>query len=157
MITVRHATLDDSSDVLIWRNDPLAIKTSINESSVSDKEHAKWFPQTLDSDQFVHLLGEVTDVDGGIRKIGVCRFDRKANNQWRISINLNPAFRGQGLSEAFLGQSIAFWAYNAKPQRVTLVAEVRQENFASVKIFERNGFESVAVSAGVLRMLREFG
>lgn len=157
MITVRHATLDDSSDVLIWRNDPLAITMSINEISVSDKEHAKWFPQTLDSDQCVHLLGEVTDVDGGIRKIGVCRFDREAETRWRISINLNPTFRGQGLSKPFLGQSIAFWEDNTKPQRVTLVAEVRETNVASFKIFERNGFESVAVSAGVLRMLREFG
>ena len=157
MITVRRATLDDSFDVLIWRNDPLAITMSINQSSVSDEEHAKWFPQTLNSDQCVHLLGEVTDVDGGIRKIGVCRFDRKANNQWRISINLNPAFRGQGLSKPFLRQSIAFWADITKPQRVTLVAEVRETNVASVKIFERNGFKSVALSAGVLRMLREFG
>ena len=157
MITVRQATLDDSIDVLLWRNDPLAITMSINQSSVSAKEHAKWFPRTLDSDQCVHLLGEVTDVDGGIRKIGVSRFDREAKTQWKISINLNPAFRGQGLSEGFLGRSIAFWANNAKPQRVTLVAEVRQENFASVRIFERNGFESVALSAGVRQMLREFG
>ena len=157
MITVRHATLDDSIDVLLWRNDPLAITMSINHSSVSAKEHAKWFPQTLNSDQCVHLLGERDDLYGGILKIGVCRFDRKANNQWRISINLNPAFRGQGLSEAFLGRSITFWADNVKPQRVTLLAEVQETNVASIKIFERNGFESVALSAGVRQMHREFG
>ena len=157
MFTVRQATLDDSNDVLVWRNDPLAIKVSINQSSVTDEEHAKWFLETLNSDRCVHLIGEITEADTEPRKIGVCRFDREASIQWRVSINLNPVFRGQGLSETFLGQSIAFWKDRIQPGRVTLVAEVREMNVASVKIFERNGFESVAESAGVRRMLRKFG
>ena len=157
MITVREATLDDSNDVLVWRNDPLAIKMSINRSSVSGEEHAKWFLETLNSDRCVHIIGEVNDADTGRRKIGVCRFDREASNQWRVSINLNPAFRGQGLSETFLSQSIALLKNRIQPERVTLLAEVRETNVSSVTIFERNGFESVAESAGVRRMLREFG
>ena len=157
MITVRQATLDDAADVLLWRNDSLAIEMSINQSSVSDEEHAKWFPETLNSDRCIHLLGEVTDAHTELRKIGACRFDREANNQWWVSINLNPAFRGQGLSGTFLGQSIAFWKEHTDAQQVTLVAEVWEKNAASVKIFERNGFESVALSVGVHRMLREFG
>ena len=157
MITVRQATLDDSFDVLIWRNDSLAIEMSINQASVSEDEHAKWFPKTLNSDQCVHLLGELTGTDTSLRKFGVCRFDREADNRWRVSINLNPAFRGQGLSEMFLGQSINFWRDQIQPDRVALLAEVREKNLASVKIFKRNGFESVFVSAGVSRMLREFG
>ena len=157
MFTVRQATPDDSNDVLLWRNDPLAIKMSINRSSVSDEEHAKWFLETLNTDRCVHLIGEVTDADTERQKIGVCRFDRQANNEWRVSINLNPAFRGQGLSETFLSQSIALLKNRIQSEGVRLLAEVRGMNVASAKIFERNGFESVAVSAGVRRMLREFG
>ena len=157
MFTVRQATLDDSNDVLLWRNDPLAIKMSINRSSVSKEEHAKWFLETINSDRCVHIIGEINDADAGRRKIGVCRFDREASNQWRVSINLSPAFRGKGLSEKFLSQSIALLKTRIQPEQVILLAEVREKNVASVKIFERNGFESVAESVGIRRMLREFG
>ena len=157
MIRVRPATREDSNDVLVWRNDPVAIEMSISQSSVSDEEHARWFSDTLNSERCVHLVGEVKDADAQLRKIGVCRFDREPNNQWRVSINLNPAFRGQHLSETFLGQSIAFWKDQNRPERIELVAEVREQNIASVIIFERNGFESMPASAGVRRLLREFG
>lgn len=141
----------------MWRNDPLAIEMSINRNSVSEENHAMWFPATLNSDLCVHLIGEMPGANAELLKIGVCRFDREATIQWKVSINLNPAFRGHGLSEAFLGKSIVFWEDYIQPGRATLVAEAREENAASVKIFKRNGFESEAESAAIIRMLRKFG
>ncbi len=157
MITVRGASLEDSDEVLLWRNDPLAIAMSTSSTEVSAKQHAKWFPTTLNSDATVHVIGESTLPHEERQKIGVCRFDRQLNNLWKISINLNPAVRGQGLSEELLRLSIGFWANRVNPSNERLFAEVRPENPASIRIFERNGFIRWAESGRPIRMFREFG
>jgi RimJ/RimL family protein N-acetyltransferase len=157
VITVRQATLEDSDEVLLWRNDPLAIAMSTSSTEVSAKQHAKWFPTTLNSDTCVHVIGESTGPHEESKKIGVCRFDREEGNQWRVSINLNPAVRGRGLSEELLRLSIAFWGNRIKPSDDRLFAEVLPENPASIKIFERNGFKRWAESGRTIPMFREFG
>ncbi len=154
---VRCATFLDSSDILEWRNDPLSIEMSMDQDRVPEEKHAKWFPTTLQSDFCVHVIGEITRSGEELCKIGVCRFEMEALDRWKASINLNPAFRGLGLSEEFLSHSIVFWAACVQMHDVVLVAEVRKENQPSAKIFRRNGFETVAQSNGIIRMIREFG
>ena len=155
MVTVRRATLEDSTDVLLWRNDRLSVKMSLSGIEVTPRIHEQWFPSTLNSDDHVHLIGEFAKPDDGIEKLGVCRFDRQQTNRWIVSINLNPNLRGRGLSGKFLGQGIEFLNSCLASKNVTLVAEIREQNAPSVKIFQENGFVRVGKLAGVIYMERK--
>lgn len=157
MFILRQASLDDSADVLLWRNDPLTVKMSICKQEVRLAEHEEWFASTLNGEACVHVIGEITGPDRKTQKIGVCRFDLQENNQWTVSINTNPAFRRIGKSEEFLRRAITYLGAAVRSNEGTMVAVVREENTASVKIFRRNGFEPVVASAGVIRMVRELG
>lgn len=152
---VRYASFEDSDDILKWRNHYLSIEMSVTQDKVSAEQHAAWYPATINSSEFVHLIGELGGSDQKSQKVGVCRFDRQESSQWRVSINMNPAFRGKGLSEDLLRHSVSFWANHIDVTAVRLVAEIRKKNAASIKIFERNGFEPADSSVEFLQMVRK--
>jgi RimJ/RimL family protein N-acetyltransferase len=123
---VRKATKADALDVLSWRNDPLTRSMSRTPGEVEDAPHLAWFEKALGDPRRTLLIGEL---DG--QKIGMVRFDH--GEEIQVSININPACRGRGLSHALLTQSMS-WV------RGTLVAEIRPENLASQRLFEHAGF-----------------
>lgn len=155
MLTVRLATPEDMTDVLVWRSDPLAIKMSLSGTEVSAEEHRQWFPRTLDNDEHVHLIGEFVTSGGKVEKVGVCRFDRQELNRWIVSINLKPSVRGRGLSGAFLDQAIRYLKSSLPSSKLTLAAEIKKQNIPSMKIFQRNGFQPVRRLLGTVQMERE--
>jgi RimJ/RimL family protein N-acetyltransferase len=123
---VRKATRADAPDVLSWRNDPLTRSMSRAQDEVEEAPHLDWFEKALRDPSRTLLIGEL---DG--QKIGMVRFDH--GDEIEVSININPACRGKGLSRALLTQSMA-WV------RGTIVAEIRPENLASRRLFEHAGF-----------------
>ena len=78
----------------------------------------------------------------------MCRFDVSANGGTaEASINLNPAFRGQGLSTEVLQASIErFHSDVGSP--LPLTATIRPANTASIHIFLAAGFTEVGSAAG---------
>jgi RimJ/RimL family protein N-acetyltransferase len=123
---VRKATKADALDVLSWRNDPLTRSMSRAPDEVGQASHLEWFEKALGDPSRTLLIGEL---DG--QKIGMVRFDH--GEETEVSININPACRGQGLSHALLTESMT-WVCG------TLVAEIRPENLASQRLFEHAGF-----------------
>jgi RimJ/RimL family protein N-acetyltransferase len=123
---VRKATKADALDVLAWRNDPLTRSMSRTPDEVEEAPHLDWFEKALRDPSRTLLIGEL---DG--QKIGMVRFDH--GEETEVSINLNPACRGKGLSQVLLTESMA-WV------RGTIVAEIRPENLASQRLFEHAGF-----------------
>ena len=154
-VLVRCVSFEDSNDILKWRNDSLSIGMSVTQERVSEEQHATWFPTTINSSECVHLIGELVASDQKPHKVGVCRFDRTKSHEWRVSINMNPAFRGKGLSEKLLSHSVLFWVNHIDARNVILVAEIKKKNAASFRIFERNGFEPADSSADVIEMIRK--
>jgi RimJ/RimL family protein N-acetyltransferase len=123
---VRKATKADALDVLSWRNDPLTRSMSRASGEVGETAHLEWFEKALGDPRRTLLIGELEG-----RKIGMVRFDH--GDEVEVSININPACRGQGLSYALLTESMT-WV------RGPVVAEIRPENLASQRLFERAGF-----------------
>lgn len=140
---LRPADEDDCLDVWRWRNDPQTRAMSRTPDEVELAAHTAWFRGALRNPQMTLLIGET---DAG--KIGMVRFDRGAETE--VSINLNPDFRGQGLSHALLGAALATTGG-------ALVAEIKDENLASRRLFERAGFRRIATRAGLGRYRRDPG
>lgn len=123
---LRGATQADALDLLAWRNDPVTRAMSRGSNVVGEAAHLAWFRKILDDPGVTLLIGEVDD-----GKVGMVRFDRGTETE--VSINVNPAFRGAGYSYPLLVQALALIDDE-------VFAEIKDENLASRRIFEKAGF-----------------
>jgi len=133
-VICRAATPDDARDVWEWRNDPLTRAMSRNSDEVAWAGHEAWFLRTLADPATTLLIGEV-----GGEKVGMVRFDHGPETE--VSINVNPACRGRGYGLALLQAGIAQVGGE-------IFAEIKDDNLASRRMFERAGFQFVVALEG---------
>ncbi|HPF47933.1 MAG TPA: hypothetical protein PK690_13770, partial [Emcibacteraceae bacterium] len=89
---LRKATREDGRDIFIWRNDIITRQMSIDTQEINFENHVNWLEKALNNKELRLFI-----LEKEINKVGVVRFDRE-NQDLIVSINLNPAFRGQGLA-----------------------------------------------------------
>ena len=82
------------------------------------------------------MVGVAGDV-----KIGIVRFDRSENDSYEVSINVAPELRGQGMGRLLL--QVAVNRLRERWPLAPVVAVVRSNNVASLKLFSACGFEQV--------------
>lgn len=118
----------------------------MNTGIVSWESHEKWLKAKLESDEAFIIVAELGDEDTS--KVGMTRFDLDRHKGIaEISINVNPTFRGRGLAEKLLSESIDFFASNETGIHV-INATIRENNLGSTKIFIRSGFIEVSRAEG---------
>ena len=138
---LRPATADDAMDVWRWRNDPLTRAMSRTQDEIDPASHVAWFERALHDEDRTLLIGEA---DG--EKVGMVRIDRAEETE--VSINVNPAHRSRGYGYALLSQALALASGD-------VVAEIREDNLASQRLFERVGFELQTSRDGFRRYRRK--
>ncbi len=131
-LTVRKATLDDSTDIFDWRNDPVSVKFSPT-GLVKLEDHLKWYPRKLTDNNCLMLI--ITNEKK--EKIGMARFDRE-NEKAVVSININPKFRGRGYG--YLGLTAAISECFGHYLVEKIEAKVDTDNEISKKLFQKSGF-----------------
>jgi len=134
-VLLRLANISDSQDMLAWRNDPVTRQFSFSTEEVSLKEHQSWFKKAIFDPNKVIYIAEKKSA-----KIGMVRLD-KGEESAVISINLNPEFRGLGLSKSILFESIKEFR---KTNLLPIIAEIKHENVVSLKLFESCGFTKIS-------------
>ena len=135
MFNIRRITTDDSEDIFHWRNNQVTRQMSHHSDLIVWEDHERWFLATLQNPNRVLLMGENKETK---QKIGVVRFDVEGERAL-VSINLSPDMRGKGLAVAFLNEAVEF--FNSHFVAVNYIdAEIKDENAASIKVFERCGF-----------------
>ena len=135
-ILIRKANQSDCGDILKWRNDEISRKMSFNPKIITANMHKVWFFEVLNNNNKIMYIGELDNY-----KVGVCRFDfDKSRLVSEVSININPYIRGKGFGKLFLKSSIVKYRRNNKNN---IVAKVRSDNLASIKIFTYSGFEII--------------
>lgn len=135
-LTIRKAVEADSKDIWQWRNDPITKTNSINIDDVSWDNHCVWYHKSLQNPDLFLYIG----IDSENNKIGLCHFDISGNKA-NVSINLNPAFRNNKLSEPLLIGSIRQFF---KSSNVVLHATIKNFNIASEKCFKKAGFMHIS-------------
>lgn len=134
MFEIREANLDDSKDILNWRNNEDTRKMSKNSNVIDIQTHDKWFTSVLNQkDNFMYIA------ENNIGKIGMCRIQNTQDNNYEVSINLNPRFRGCHYSERVLKHTLDKTKLKLQPNCI-LIAYIRNINVASKIIFEKCGF-----------------
>lgn len=150
LVTARRATKSDSHTVWIWRNDEQARAASLDASEIPLAMHDAWWSRQLKNsadDMFI------CEIDG--TSAAHVRFELNNEANWRVSIVSDPRVRGRGLGSTILAACIAMFEKSRPNAR--LVAEIREENVASHKIFCANGFKNMSNQEGVNRYIRDIG
>lgn len=141
-IALRPATQGDCRRVWEWRNDPENRQFFFDSNDIPFEDHERWFStkiQVSDTRIFVAL-----DAHG--REVGYVRFSIR-EEQAEISIALEKTERGKGYGSAAIKQGSDQLLATGAAKRI--VAQVKNDNTASVAAFQRAGFaiENVKVVA----------
>jgi len=138
-IGLRAVSIEDSEQLLLWRNDETTRLASHQTQVLSLSEHQSWLAKSLCNPQRKLYIAQHLDQD-----IGTVRADYLIERQaWLLSWTLAPEKRGQGL---------------AKHMVLTLVsmiddavcAEIKKDNLASIRIAEFSGLTLMNASDGIL-------
>jgi RimJ/RimL family protein N-acetyltransferase len=132
-IEFRRAVEADAELIFGWRNHERVRQVSIDPNEIAWDSHQQWFHHSLGRADRVLLIASMDGV-----ALGVLRFDTM-NEIAKVSIYLDPAKIGKGLGTEVLRDGIA-WARRSLPGITQYQANIRENNEASIKLFEKIGF-----------------
>lgn len=143
-LRLRPATRADSELLWLWRNDPTMRAMAKTHEPVPWRSHSAWFEKALADERVTLYLAEAGDGPAAM-----VRFDRQIADAV-VSINVDPARRGQGVGRDALAAACARYAAAGAASR--LIAEVHSTNTASKRIFAAAGFsEAGPAQSGYVR------
>lgn len=132
-IEFRRAVEADAELVFGWRNHERVRQVSIDPNEIAWESHVQWFRNSLERSDRVLLIACLDGVP-----VGVLRFDT-VKDVAEVSIYLDPARIGKGLGSEILRDGIA-WARRSLPAVKQFQANIRENNKASIRLFEKIGF-----------------
>ncbi len=130
---IEVSMIDEADCKAVWliNNDPEVRAMSFSQNSIPYKEHIKWFQKKLsdkNSRMYKFVIGN--EIAGLIR----LEVDQK---QAIVNIAVKKSFRGRGVGSEILRLTIIL----AKELKLkTLLAEIKQSNKPSLKLFNNLGF-----------------
>lgn len=133
---LREATDSDMDLLFEWANDKDVRKNSFNSEPIPYENHVKWFNRIMSDDTVLQFI--MCDRN---EPIGQIRLNIEGDRAY-IGYSISPDRRGQGFGERMLKLTIGkVKEENAKNHNIkTLVGQVKYENPASARAFEKCGF-----------------
>ncbi len=136
MIHIVAADNQHCNMILEWRNDKDSRKNFFNSNIILFEDHKKWYDNYIKDNPNRLLMCKLKD-----NNVCMVRFDNVYNNEsYKVSINMNPDYRGKKLSAKCLGEAIQFFIKHNKWEVWYIYADIKPSNIASMKCFERNKF-----------------
>lgn len=134
----RNAAKNDAVDIFKWRNHPDIRKNSFNTDTLLWNEHERWFKEkSKDPNSKIYVACYEDE------KIGMVRFDEK-DDVIKVSVMLNPDFLGKGIGSEVIRLGKDRFINEKKPCK-PIIAEIKTGNIASIKAFQKAGYEESCV------------
>ena len=134
-IVMRNPNSSDARTIFNWRNDCITRKMSLNQHEIKWEQHKNWFSNAIEDKTIQFILVEDTSSGEGLSLI---RFETHFDTA-KVSIMVAPNHRGRGHAAKYLAQAIQKFLAKHIHTR-TLIAVIRVENHASIKLFTNLGF-----------------
>ncbi len=127
-----------------WANDPEVRSASFSSDPIPWDTHTSWFNAKLPEPPNTSLSHRVfiAEDEEGV-PVGQIRFEKHADAHWDVGLSLSKDFRGRGLASRLI--AIGIRELIADAGHASMHAYVKPQNVASVKSFERAGFERIGV------------
>ena len=146
MISLRPATIEDSRDLLDWRNDPVTRQNSFQQDEISLENHINWLEKVLSSsDRYLFIIQNDTN-----QNIGQVRFDQE-DDRAEISLGLARTFQGRGYGVESIKYSSQKFLEDHK-DITKIIAKIKEENDPSIGAFLKAGYQKYKQEEGVVEM-----
>ncbi len=133
-VRLRHVKNEDINDLFKWRNHPDIRRNSFNTKPITWTEHENWFKKkSIDPNVKIYIAYY------GINKIGSIRFEVKGD-VIKINVMLNPDCLGKGFGAETIRLGTKKYISDKRPEK-PLIAEIKPDNTASIKAFQKTGFK----------------
>ena len=132
MIAIRPVTSDDCRTVWEWSNDPIVRTASFQSLPIPWERHEQWFRDKLADRHCRYFMV----VDEG-RPVGQMRFEL-ADGEAEVHIDVSASERSRGKGTEALRLGCGMLRAEGFGRRV--VARIKPDNLASIRLFERVGF-----------------
>ena len=144
-MTIRQAqdSKNDCDFIFSLSNDPLVRSNSFNTKPIEYVAHCKWFEKTVADKNTLFFL--VFADESAKDFVGQIRFNRESETSTEcvISLSITEQFRGKHIAGEFIELGIEELKKNWHNVE-SVVAEVKDENIASNKLFIKEGFELIS-------------
>jgi UDP-2,4-diacetamido-2,4,6-trideoxy-beta-L-altropyranose hydrolase len=134
LLVIRPAAAEDSGAVFSLSNEPGVRAGSINSGPISFSEHELWFSRQLKDPALLFLVALLRDT-----LAGQIRFRLEADEA-TVSISVRPDCRKLGMAGALMRAGLERLRTRF-PAAAKVKALIKRENAASLRLFERAGFE----------------
>jgi|GEM_PF-511463 len=133
--SLREVVESDVRLLFKWVNDPVARANAHNPKPVVWREHSTWFKEKLsDPSVYMYVLTEKK------KDVGIIRFDKK-DKKFVISYSIDKLYRGRGLGKLIVVEGLKKISLTVRQPQ--FIAQVKQGNIASEKIFNKLGFRLI--------------
>ncbi len=130
----RKANFTDCSLLFNWKNDPNVRQASFLTDEIRFEDHVKWFSSVLNNPCILMYILKYKS-----SPVGVFRLDKKDYSA-TIDITVDTEYRGQGVGKIIISKIIQ----TAKKNGIRkLIADVKNNNIPSIKLFISSGFIKV--------------
>ncbi|EPY6470923.1 GNAT family N-acetyltransferase [Clostridium sporogenes] len=119
-----------------WANEEITRKNSFNSEKIAYEDHIKWFENKMQSNNCFMYIFYINEIPVGQIRIDLCE------TIGIISYSLDKDYRGKGLSKKMI-LLLESEIYNLDIGINKLVGDVKKENLASQKIFEKLNYLKV--------------
>jgi RimJ/RimL family protein N-acetyltransferase len=140
---VRPAQPADAYALWLWANDDASRVASFDRPLISWDSHVTWLREQLASSTSMVLIADGPNA----QPVGSVRYDTE--DGWRtarLSYVVAPESRGQGLSVGLVQEGTRFLL--GIHRRTAIIATVRTSNEASMRLFQKLGWEEVSGDQG---------
>jgi UDP-2,4-diacetamido-2,4,6-trideoxy-beta-L-altropyranose hydrolase len=137
-LLVRRATAHDVHLYFEWANDPAVRQNAVHPEPIAWATHQVWFARRLaDPATYLYVLEQAGAPVGQVR----VEFDAaQPSAPGVIDYSVGAAWRGQGLGADILGAALGRLRQE-RPGEWAVVGQVKPHNQASVRVFEKLGFQ----------------
>jgi UDP-2,4-diacetamido-2,4,6-trideoxy-beta-L-altropyranose hydrolase len=132
-LNLRLARPSDCRLLFEWATDPESRAASFHSDAISWENHNRWFAERLQDSHSVTYIGECATGE----PVGLVRFQMK-DECAVLSVNVAAAFRGRGWGRELIVFSTHALVRDHAVRRI--LACVKPENQASLRLFEASGF-----------------
>ena len=132
------ATINDSKLLYEWATDKEVRKASFNTGDFSYESHCEWLEKQLNREDCDIFLCKINN-----NLVGQTRLYYE-NNQALINYSIASQYRGKGYAILMIKEVINY-IFSNYPKIDTFVAEVKDNNLPSIKVFEKLEFSEKKV------------
>lgn len=155
-LCIRRATESDRDLLFVWANDPKVRSSAIKKNPIPWSDHAVWFTRHIRNPETFIYIVEADGLAVGQVRLELTTTLHPGREVAVLDYSLDEVVRGRGLAVPVVCSAVRSLRRHVN---VPVMADVRMENVASLRVLGQVGFihDSADPQVGIKRLVLESG